>query len=281
MDNLTIERWISDEEIGLLEHSSYWNDEEVEKGKEWYVLDDDFTKMEQYLEKRGFFKNFFACCEYLSKRCNRTIGGVGVDLAAGNLWAVPHLLKCGNVEKIYCVEYSKHRLLKLGPKLLEHYKVQPDKVVLTLGSFNDIKLASNTADFLFLSAAFHHASDPCRLLSEMRRVLKPQGLVVIIGEHVLDWPQHLTAALKSIVKVCAANTIPPGIQLKFFKKIFHNKRLSIKPDRLFPNDDILGDRYYTLKQYREMFSKYDFNMKRVFLRGYIFQSFVLISDKRS
>jgi ubiquinone/menaquinone biosynthesis C-methylase UbiE len=85
-------------------------------------------------------------------------------MAAGNLWAVPRLLRLGTVDKIYCLEYSKHRLLQIGPAVLEYYGVPKERVVLALGSFYDLHLKNKSLDFVFMSQAFHHADDPNRLL---------------------------------------------------------------------------------------------------------------------
>jgi len=45
-------------------------------------------------------------------------------------------------------------------------------------------LENNSVDFIFLCQAFHHADDPEKLIYEIRRVLKPDGIVIIIGEHI-------------------------------------------------------------------------------------------------
>ncbi|HXQ24446.1 MAG TPA: class I SAM-dependent methyltransferase, partial [Candidatus Acidoferrales bacterium] len=198
MTEWRVENWLSDSPHRAIEYSEYWNDEQNEQDKAWNILDGDFTKMESYLAQIGLVEDLRECLDACRARRGSGLGGVGIDLAAGNLWAAPHLLGSGDIEKLYCLEFSKHRLLKLGPKVLEHYQVPNDKVVLVYGSFYDLHLADGSVDFALLSAAFHHAEDPNRLLSEIRRVLKPDGVLMVIGEHIVPEPYSL-----GYLKVCA------------------------------------------------------------------------------
>ena len=116
-----------------------------------------------------------------------TIAGNGIDLACGNLWATAHVLRTQpQVKTMTCVDFSFHRLTKLGPKVIDAYKIPANNITLAHGSFYEIKREDNSFDFAILSQAFHHADDPLRLLGELRRVLKPNGIAIIIGEHLLN-----------------------------------------------------------------------------------------------
>ena len=184
MKGFEVQYWLLPSDIKQMEYSEYWNNEEFEKNKAWYVLDGDFAKMAKHLEDAGLAHQLQQCLTFLKNTLNQPLRGVGADLAAGNLWVIPYLIKEGKVEKIYAVEYSQHRLLKLGPKVLQHYKVPQDKVVFCLGSFYQLKLPNHSLDFVLLSSAFHHADRPHSLLAEIQRVLKPDGRCLIIGEHI-------------------------------------------------------------------------------------------------
>lgn len=267
------QEWITTLEIKRSKYFEYWSDEEQEKSKEWYILDGNFEKMETYLKKSGLLHQLAESIKRLRSRFNRELHGIGADLASGNLWAVPHLLRLGKVRKIYCVEYSRHRLLKIGPKVLEHYGVPKDKVVLALGSFYKLKLPDSSLDFVFMSAAFHHADDPVAILAEIRRVLKPEGVVIIIGEHVTE--VTLKAYIKHVLRFFISRLVPSDIQNRLFRKNFHDTKLIPKPNELFPPDPISGDHYYTYRQYREMFSRYGFNVEHVKDNVSNFQAFVL------
>jgi ubiquinone/menaquinone biosynthesis C-methylase UbiE len=242
-----VEYWLTPEEIGELDYAAYWNDEEAERHKEWYVLDGDFSRMEGYLEEVGLLDDLQASLEEVG-----TLAGTGLDLAAGTLWAAPHLLAAGTVERLYCLEYSRHRLLKLGPAVLERYAVSPERVVLALGSFYDLHLADGSVDFALMSQALHHADDPDRLLAELQRVLRPGGVAIVIGEHVVTPGMYARAALRALAR--------PGSGLRL------------------GHDRVMGDHFYARSDYRRMFQRHGFRHRRVRRGGAAFQGFVLRSD---
>ena len=180
--NYRINHWLEKKELQDIEFSNYWNDEEKETSKEWYILDGNFQKMEDYLDRSNLIKGLENSL-YLMNKFNFDINNkIGLNLAAGNLWLESKLFEYYTPKKIYSVEMSEHRLLKIGPKVLEHYKVPSDKIELCLGSFYDIKLSDNSIDFIVLSQALHHASEPLKLLSEVNRVLKDDGFIILMGE---------------------------------------------------------------------------------------------------
>lgn len=182
----TTEFWIKSEEVQSIAFQEYWNNELIEKSKEWYIVDGNFNVMEQYLVKSGLLGSLAESKKYINDILHTDISGVCVDVAAGNMWAVKHLLEFGKISKVYAVEYSKHRLLKLGPLVLEHYNINPDNVILAYGSFYDIKLPDNSVDVVFASQSFHHADDPMMFLHEMKRILKDTGIIIMIGEHKIN-----------------------------------------------------------------------------------------------
>lgn len=222
-----VEHWLNED---MPKYAEYWNNENEEKKKSWYIVDGNFEKMEQYLKECQLPYDLLLFSSYMR--------GTGIDLAAGNLWAASYITPI--VDKLYCLEYSKHRLLKLGPLVLKHYNVPVDKISLIYGSFYDLHIADNSLDFVFMSQSFHHADNPDKLLSEIYRVLKPDGVVIIIGEHKVQW---LKEAIKMIIG-------------------WENK----------VNE--LGDRHYTYNQYRYIFERNNFEILEHNQRK-VFRSFVL------
>ena len=275
MSIFNIEYWLTDSEISAIEYSDYWNNEEKEKSKEWYILDGDFSKMENYLQKTGLLKDLMQCVECLKVDFKFELHGQGIDLAAGNLWAVPYLFDLGKIDKLYCLEFSRHRLLKIGPKVLDHYSVPQEKIVLVLGSFYDLHIKDNSLDFVFLSQAFHHADKPDKLLSEIHRVLKPNGVVIIIGEHILNYRK---VQLKHAIKFVISTFIPDKVQQALFGETFQVKTLITKSGELPLTDPILGDHRYTNNEYWSFFAKYNFRIKHFKKQKSQFQSFVLVGN---
>jgi SAM-dependent methyltransferase len=264
----TVERWLSEDTVAGIEYSGYWNDESAEREKPFHVVDNDFGKLEHYLQEVGLTDDLRACIGTLEV----PLAGRGIDLAAGALWAAPLLLNAGPVEQLYCLEYSKHRLLTLGPRVLEHYDVSPERVVLVYGSFYELRLDASSLDFAFLSQAFHHADRPAALLGELRRVLKPDGVVIIIGEHIVR-PRHyaLYAA-----RALASLALPRGAQRRVLGHELE-VHVSLRPTAtdVMPNDPLLGDHVYSASDYRAMFTGAGFAMRRVHRTRSHYQSFVL------
>ena len=269
-----VEHWISPDAAAREDYSDYWNDEslELEKHTFYDVLEGDFGPMERHLEAEGLLADLDHCVQHL-RRSGRELRGTGIDLAAGTAWAAPRLLASGNVERLYCLDYSQHRLLKLGPTVLAHYGVPADRVVLVLGSFYELRLPDASVDFMFLSQAFHHAERPDDLLAEMRRVLKPDGAVLIIGEHLVGWRSYA----RYFRNLAVARLIPARLQMRLFGRSATVSRATLRPRArdLFPADQDAGDHYYSRREYREMFRGHGFSHTRLHRRGAPFHSFVL------
>jgi len=274
MTNREFQNWLDEPDDNDIKYSEYWNNEDIEQSKEWYILDGNFTKMETYLDTSGLLNDLQKCVSILKSKYNLKIQGTGIDLAAGNLWAIPHLLNLGAVDKIYCLEYSKHRLLKLGTAVLDYYNVLSEKTVLVYGSFYDLHIEDNSLDFIFLSQAFHHAENPDKLLHEIKRALKPTGFVIVIGEHDIHF---FIPYLKHLGKLLIYFIMPKIVQKKIFGKELNINMLFPSPTNLIPPDPVLGDHYYSNTHYFKMFRSHDFIVERIpgFNKSHI--SFILIN----
>jgi ubiquinone/menaquinone biosynthesis C-methylase UbiE len=83
-------------------------------------------------------------------------------------------------------------------------------------------------DVVFISSAFHHASSPLRLLTEIDRVLKPGGKLMLIGENFIGAMQ------------IARRMIGMLVRKRRFCSNFYD---------LFPPNDVSGDHYYRVSDY--------------------------------
>ncbi len=266
-----VEYWLSDADIAEASHSGYWNDEEIEKRKPWHVIKHGFSDLKAHLEQTGLARQLTQCLD-TAARLGQPISGVGADLACGVFWTAPFLFGGHNVEKVYGVEFSKHRLLQIAPSVLSHYGVPPEKVILCLGNFCDLRFPDEYLDFVVLAEAFHHADDPGKLLSEIRRVLKPRGTVLILGEHRV--PHKLLIYGGHLLRHVAAK-LPEAVQRKFFGRIIDSSALFPCLEELLKPDPLMGDHYYLSGQYDQMFSSHGFDYQRVITPGCPFQGFVL------
>jgi SAM-dependent methyltransferase len=254
---------------------AYWNDQAVERSKPWNVVSPatGFVSQERYLESSGLLELLIAALK-VARADRSSLGRTGVDVACGTAWAVPYLLDDPDIQRIYCVEYSRHRLFELAPAVLRHYGVRPDRVSLCLGSFYDLRLADGSLDFAFLSQAFHHADDPRRLLHELRRVLRPDGLIIIIGEHVV--PPLTVLYSRHAARWLFSRVIPARVQLAVRGHPIGRPpllRASVS-DLLAPNP-LTGDHYYQQPEYKRLFAEAGFRAVRVKPPNVPMQGFVL------
>lgn len=272
-----VELWLNESELSKLDYSGYWNDEIQEEKKEWYILDGDFQKMENYLEESGLLNQLKECIAILKSSCKRDLNGIGLDVAAGNCWASSYIFQSGNVEKLLCVEYSKHRILKIAPKVLEHYNIPKEKIVLILGNFYNLQLSDQSIDFVVLSQSLHHAKYPERLMLEIRRVLKPEGVVIIMGEHLIT----ARAIAKKYLKHFKSVVKKIHYHVKTNERIVSElKKILFPPIRyMFPPDYVLGDHYYTNWQYKSLFIKLGFRVKFMGRDSQGYTSFLLVKNK--
>ena len=123
-----------------------------------------------------------------------------------------------------------------------------------------------------MAQAFHHSNTPQALLAEIHRALKPNGLVIIIGEHIAD--PGIYRRVIQIVKYIIAKLIPSRLQQLFFGRKF-NVQLPSAEQPPVSTDDILGDHYYTQRQYAELFRSAGFRFHRLHQKSWAHQSFIL------
>ena len=270
---LQVQNWLTPSDTSTIAYSGYWNDEDQERSKQWDVTDGDYDKVESYLSDVGLSDALDGCLALARKERGSPLSGEGVDVAAGTLWAANKLLEDAAVTRLWCVEYSRHRLLSLGPLMLEHHEVDQSRVVLAYGSFYEMHIEDGSLDFAFLSQAFHHADRPEALLMELRRVLAPGGVVIIIGEHRLGLRQYF-----GYLALVVLSFLPARLRQRLRGGVRDVARtLHPTGEMVLPTDPLLGDHFYTASEYRKFFD--DAGFRSVPLppgRGSTFQSFVLL-----
>ena len=109
------------------------------------------------------------------------IKGIGIDLGGGVGCISSTLAKNSNVEKIFCVELVEE-VVKLCQPIIKKQilKDQHEKVISVVGDYNFLELPSNSVDFAISWDAMHHSQDPVITFRECKRVLKKNGVFIII-----------------------------------------------------------------------------------------------------
>lgn len=244
-----IYQWSDSNELQRLNSYEYWNNEDEEEKKEWDIRDGNFEKLEKYIKTLGLDNDLRQALKE-SGICGKT-KLTGIELGGGVCWSAPVLIEeLNDITEMWFLEFSYHRIAKIAPLLLEHYKIPENKVKLILGSFYEINCPNETLDFVLLSQALHHAAEVERLLAEIHRVLKKNGVVIIIGEQKCGWKLVVYNALERWRDIIFGNRYSQSIML-------------YKQSGCLSIDNELGDRLYSLGSYRRMFRRNKFKYKRI------------------
>jgi SAM-dependent methyltransferase len=224
-----IVQWLDEQSLSSIYSSQYWNDLAAERSKEWWIADGSeaaFARLRSYLEESGLMDGYRIAEQFVAQIPAQ--GLALADLAAGIGWTSSLLSRLPNVGSVYAVELSQHRLELLFPQAVRMFQGEPAKLKRNLGSFYDLSFAEASMDVVVISSAFHHAASPLRLLTEIDRVLKPGGKLILIGENFVGATQ---------------------IVLKVINRLVMERRLCSNFYELFPPDDASGDHYYRVSDY--------------------------------
>jgi len=224
-----IEKWLDAAALECIYSSQYWNDLGAEKSKEWWIADGSdaaFARLRTYLEQSGLMDEYRVAERFVADLPGQ--GLVVADLAAGIGWTSSLLSRLPNVATVHAVDISEHRLELLLPQAIRMFAGDAGKVRRSLGSFYNLGLADESLDVVFLASAFHHAANPLRLLTEIDRVLKPGGHLILSGENVIG--------LRAIVR-------------RVIGKLLRERKFCGNFYELFPPDDTAGDHYYRVSDY--------------------------------
>jgi len=142
-----IEIWLSDEELKSIYTSSYWNNIEEERKKEWWIEDGNYKKCLDYLDSSGLLYEYQQSEKFIKEYSGELIKVV--DLAAGIGWTSVLLSKLSKVKEVHAVEISKHRLDSLFEHSVKMLKGDPNKIFRYLGSFYDLRFDDKSVDIIY------------------------------------------------------------------------------------------------------------------------------------
>lgn len=107
------------------------------------------------------------------------IYGNVMEIGAGTAWCSALLSKKSQVENIYTVEFDLFSIEQVMPKVFDALEADTSKIQRVLGSYDDIKLEDNSLDFVVGMGAMHHSQNLVKTYSELFRVLKPGGKILV------------------------------------------------------------------------------------------------------
>lgn len=229
-----ITNWI-DDNLNDINSADYWNDAKKEEKKIFNISNGDIKKLETNKNLNSIFNHL----QQILKDHNIDLNGKNIlSLAAGTCWLEARTLNNIKFKKFTAVDFSKHRIHDLALKTFESYNCPVKNVDFVHGNILDLKLKNNSQDIIILSQAFHHTTSPIELLNEMIRVLKPEGKIIILGEHFFNTSTILYRSIKHIIKWI--------LNHKQYRKI----HMFLPQYRaLFPPCPIKGDYHYSKSEY--------------------------------
>lgn len=246
--------WLDDRELEGLYSSEYWNDITEEKKKEWWIAEGNYDRCRKYLDNSGLMAQWQVVEDFLNKAAYSS-GLEVADLATGIGWTSALFSKLPQVTNVHATEISRHRLIKLFPHAVSMFSGDAAKIRRYIGSFYKLGFSNSSMDIVFLAQAFHHADQPLKLLSEIDRVLRPGGYLILIGENYIGSMQIIRRVVSYLVKSRTFTT-------NFYK--------------LFPPDDQMGDHYYRLSDYYLFGQLIGFNVQHWVMQA---NSLVVIAKK--
>jgi len=173
-----------------------------------------------------------------------SIKGIGVDLGGGVGCISSTLAKKPEVQKIYCVEMVESAVTLCQPIVKNQILGKnANKVVSVVGDFDQLELEDNSIDFAVAWDSMHHSIDPVKTFQECKRILKPNGIFIIVDR--------------------AHNNSTPDSEIERMLNIVYDEIFLIKNHR--PKDLVLtrrenGEHEYRYFEWKNFFEKSGFNL---------------------
>ena len=235
---------VSHIEIDNINSFDYWNDKNIEKSKIKFI---EMSKDLSFVKKTVQNNLYIHLNKILKSEKINNINNF-LSLACGSSWLETLLINDLNIKKYIGLDFSKYRVHELSSETIKNNCINDIDVELIHGSFLNTKIDKESIDVLLLCQGFHHCDEPIRLLRECKRILKRDGVILIVGEHYYNYRKKIIRIIKHIIKFI----------INYKKYRFHR---SFLPDykQLFPRDFNKGDIHYSDYEYYEMFKLLDFD----------------------
>jgi len=196
--------------------------------------------------------NYFPAAETLDWRSLCGEDARVLDLGCGSGWLTALLTREPHVREVVAWDSSPRLLGELLPVTVELLGGVVDKVEPVCGEFVPLLAEDGSFDLAVMSSAFHHSDRPDALLDELRRVLRPGAVLVLLNE--TPWhPLAMAAFGLRTAGAALVNLIGPRSRLR------HPGHLAADHALYDPQ---LGDRAMTLPQWRDLARRCGWSISR-------------------
>jgi ubiquinone/menaquinone biosynthesis C-methylase UbiE len=214
------------------ESGSIQNGETLEEAHEQAVR--DFWDIEQlingafqYLEESGIF-----------------VSGNAIDMGSGTGVGAAILSKKSSLNQIYALEISEQFVTQIMPKIFIKFNAEMSKIQRVVGDFNKIQLPDESIDLIFDLDSFHHSEDLNFTLKECFRILKPNGVILMIDR---GWDDRVSV---NYLKMMLDKELNPKLKQKY----------NIPQDKKFTRRD-WGEHEYRLLDWENYFTNNGFKLE--------------------
>lgn len=105
--------------------------------------------------------------------------GTAIDIGSGTGVGAA-LLSRLSFQRIYALEISEQFVIQIMPIVFNKLNANQQIIHRVVGDFNNIQLQDKSVDLIFDLDSFHHSEDLNTTLHECYRVLKPDGIILVI-----------------------------------------------------------------------------------------------------
>jgi len=218
----------------------------IHKQTEMNIAQFDHAMETHYPESQEYMRDAQAHISRLCEQCNyldavkiidweSCLGADAsvLDLGCGGGWLTAYLSAFDYVNNIYAVDSSHYFISEMLPQVVELMGGKLDKVKPVEGFFTPLLFQDGLLDAVVASSALHHADNLEGVLTEIRRVLKKDGVLIILNETPSTRYRHVYSLSKAFVRMFL-NTL--------FKKYKSTSPYISSSGYLY--DPLLGDKDY-------------------------------------
>ena len=243
---------------------NYWNDTDIEKSKIFNVSEIGFDNLENSRKYNTYLDHIN---DFTFKHKINFENSKILSIASGICYIESKFLQNKNFSKLFCIDYSEHRIHNLAPLVIKKYNLDKKEIFLTYGDFDKFKV-STKFDIVIMCQAFHHFANPDILLKKIKNMTNSRTKIFVIAEPYFDIFDNLKRIIKHFVKYSIN-----------YKRYFNKNNFIPSRKTLYPSDPIKGDNHFSKKQYVDLFNKYGFKILDWKTKGYFQIQSILISNK--
>jgi len=219
---------------------NYWNNEEIEIKKKTYNVIEDYNNLlasKKNIELKSHFETFV-------KKFHIDPGRKKIlSVASGVCWIEAIWFEKNNPDQFIGIDFSKNRIHKLAPIVFANHHSNY-QINLINGNIYDLNEGTEKFDIIILIKGFHHINDPVRLLKFLSGISHKETEIVIIGEHLFNFYNHVTRLLKHY-----------GRYILNHNNYRSSHSFFATYEDLFPPSILQGDNHYSKTNYYNIFDR--------------------------